>query len=436
MHSDVAACGDADAAESAFLPRFFAAKRGLFYALVFLAAFLIIFSRRPDAILNAQFFAEDGQRWYADAYQFGLRCLLIPDEAGGYLHTMPRLAALLALLFPFRRAPLVMNLCGIVVQALPAVLVFSSRFSFVPFWIRLLGSFMYLGLPNSYGTNVNVTNIQWHLALLAFLVLVAERANHRRWRFFDGLTLVLISVESPMGILLVPVAAILWWLRRSHYALGLFGLMVPGALLQCLVVLTSHVRQAAPNGATFAGLVTILGRQVFLASLLGKDKVMHIALRYSAPSSFALEAAATALGLIALAYAAGRAPVELKLFIAFSFAVLALALIRPLAGAPGQPQWKWLCSPGTSNRYFYFPILAFFSALLWIAARARPRAIRYGGAALLVLCFVGVRRDWRYPAFEDMHFGEYASKFEAAPSGTEMVIPLNPAPWKMELTKR
>ena len=163
---------------------------------------------------------------------------------------------------------------------------------------------------------------------------------------------------------------------------------------------------------------------------------MHIALRYSAPSSFALEAAATALGLVALTYAVVRAPVELKLFIGFSFAVLALALIRPLAGSPDQPQWKWLYFPGTSNRYFYLPILAFLCALLWIAARAKPRTIRYTAAVLLAVGLLGMRRDWRYPPFEDMHFREYASRFQAAPSGTEMVIPLNPPPWKMELVKR
>ena len=48
----------------------------VFQTIIWLAAFLMIFSRRPDAILHAQFFAEDGKAWYADAYQFGARCLL------------------------------------------------------------------------------------------------------------------------------------------------------------------------------------------------------------------------------------------------------------------------------------------------------------------------------------------------------------------------
>ncbi len=101
----------------------------LFHMSFSLAGFLIIFSRRPDAILNAQFWAEDGQRWYADAYHFGLRCLLIPDELGGYFHTASRLCGLIALVVPFSLAPLVMNLCAIVIQILPASFFLSSRFS-------------------------------------------------------------------------------------------------------------------------------------------------------------------------------------------------------------------------------------------------------------------------------------------------------------------
>ena len=193
----------------------FGGRGSIFYLVVFLAAFLIIFSRRPDAITNAQFFAEDGERWYADAYRFGVRCLLIPDEAGGYLHTAPRLAALLSLLVLFSRAPLVMNLCAIAVQILPVIVFTSFRFSNIALWKRLLGSLVYLGLPNSYGTNANATNMQWHLGFVACLVLLAEPSSDRRWKVFDIVVLALISVESPIGIVLVPFALTVWWMRST-----------------------------------------------------------------------------------------------------------------------------------------------------------------------------------------------------------------------------
>src|ERR1700756_4693358 len=137
----------------------------LFQLSVVLVGFGIFFSRRPDAILNAQFWAEDGQRWYADAYQFGWRCLLIPDELGGYFHSASRLAGLTSLAVPLAFAPLVMNLVAIAIQILPASVFLSSRFSNISLLKRTLAAFVYFALPNSYEVNANATTIQWHLGL-------------------------------------------------------------------------------------------------------------------------------------------------------------------------------------------------------------------------------------------------------------------------------
>jgi len=411
-------------------------RRTIFYLVVFLAGFLIIVSRRPDAVTNAQFFAEDGQRWYADAYHFGVRSLVIPDEAGGYLHTAPRLAATLSLLVPFSRAPLVMNLCAILVQVLPVIVLVSPRFSSMGLWKRLLASFLYLGLPNSYGTNANATNMQWHLALLACLVLLGQPPNDRKWKFFDVIVLLLMSVESPIGILFLPFAYAVWWMRRNRWTATLCAVSVPGAILQGFVVLTSHSRQVAANGASTTRLLSILGRQVFLAPLVGTKSVLHFALRYSAHTCLLLEGIATAAGLIILLYAIRHAPVELKLFIVFSFIVLGITLARPLAGTPDQPQWEWMRFPGTANRYYFMPIVAFLAALLWTVDSGKALAIRGLGIVLLMFLPFGIRRDWRYPAFSDMHFREYASQFQEAPSGTRILIPINPPPWRMQLIKR
>ena len=411
-------------------------RRPIFHLIVFLTAFLLIFSRRPHARTNAQFFAEDGQRWFADAYQLHFHCLLIPDQAGGYLHTVPRLAALLSLLFPFSQSPLVMNLCAILVQILPVTIFVSTRFSAIPLWKRLIASLIYLGLPNSYGTNANVTNLQWHLGLLACLVLLAEPSRDLKWRIFDAAALVLISVESPIGLLLVPLAAVLWWIHRRHWTMVSLALLLPGAMIQAFVVMTSHARRTAPNGADVHRLGSILGRQIFLASLAGKNTVLHFVLRHPERSCFVLEAVATGVGLSILLYALRYAPSQLKLFITFSFCVLILSLARPLAGTSTQPQWEWLRFPGTSNRYFFMPILAFLVALLWTADSARHRAARLCSIGLLLCVPVGIRRDWRYPAFQDMHFREYAARFQTAPPGTKMVIPINPTPWTMKLTKK
>jgi hypothetical protein len=49
---------------------------------------------------------------------------------------------------------------------------------------------------------------------------------------------------------------------------------------------------------------------------------------------------------------------------------------------------------------------------------------------------LGIIRDWRHPAFKNMHFAEYAARFEAAPAGAVVTIPENPAGWTVRLVKR
>lgn len=409
----------------------------IFHALIFVAAFLIIYSRRPDAIANAQFFAEDGE-WYVDAYQYGIRSLLMPDP-GGYLHIIPRLVALLSLSFPFRLAPLVMNLCAISIQILPVNLFVSSRFVNIALPMRLLASLLYLVLPNSFETNANVTTSQWHLALLACMVLLARPTNERRWQVFDGLVLVLISIESPIGVLLLPVAAALWWIRRSRISAIALAFLFPGAVIQVLTVLLSHSRQAAANGASMTGLITILGGQIFLPSLLGRETLVSLVAGHPQHSLLIAESIATIVGLALLLYAVRRGPTELKLFVVFAFAVLALALIHPLAAAPNQTQWESLSVPGCGNRYYFLPMIAFFAALFWIVSNVTtPQSLRCCAGVLLLLLPFGIRRDWRYQPFVDLHFREYASEFESLPSGAKLVIPLNPvnsSHWAIEVSK-
>ena len=405
-----------------------------FHVIIFLIAFLIVFSRRTDALLHAQFWAEDGKNWYHDAYQFGLHSLLMPQD--GYLQTLSRLIALLALLFPFHAAPLAMNLCAITVQVLPVNVFLSSRYSNLGMATRAAASFLYLAVPNSYEIHANVTNIQWHLALLACLLLLARPAGGWGWRIFDAIVLVLVSLDSATVFVLAPLAVGLWWKRRRTWPGMSFLPLVPGAVIQASSVLLSQSRPHGPDGASFARLLSILGRQVFLGSLVGMRTIITLVDDYSAHALFCAEVIAAVAGIAILLYALRYSPTELRLFILFAFAVFALCLLWPEVARPNERQWESLIPPGEGNRYFFLPMLGFLAALVWMAAdRAVPRRMRYLAGAVLLLLPIGIYQDWYYPAFRNLHFPRYAAQFERAPSGTQFTIPINPD-WTMQLTKR
>src|SRR5690349_12056595 len=123
---------------------------GFRFPALFLSAVVFAFaviSRRPDALLDPQFFAEDGNVWFGEAYNFGwLKALFMAHT--GYFQTLPRLGAALALAVPLAHAPLVMNLIGLLVQIAPAIYLVSARPShWAPLRIRLLMAAGYLAVP-------------------------------------------------------------------------------------------------------------------------------------------------------------------------------------------------------------------------------------------------------------------------------------------------
>ena len=410
------------------------AREIAFHVAVFLVSFLVLFSRRPDAILNAQFYAEDGARWFADAYHFGWRCLLMPDS--GYLQTVSRLIGLLALLFPFALAPLVMNLCAFALQILPVNLFLSSRFAAIPSSTRFFASFLYLALPNSFEVHANTTNVQWHLALAGLLFLLSPANTGRGAQVLELWVLGFSVLEGAAGILLAPVAGLMAWKRKDKRTQAALWVLAAGAALQTAFILLSNSRRPAPNGASFTRLVGIIGGQVFLSSILGVRTSIGLFFGH-AHYLLLLQLVALIAGVAIVTYAFLRGPWELKVFLVYAITVLILALARPVASFGGNlEQWEQLQTPGVGNRYYFFPMLGFFASLIWMATSATQtiKLARYSAITVLALLPIGIVRDWEYKPFVDYDFKVFAADFERASPGTRVSIPINPN-WQMVLVK-
>jgi hypothetical protein len=240
-----------------------------FYILVFVAAVAIIVLRRPDAILNPQFWAEDGARFYADAYNKGLITLISPQ--GGYLDTFPRLVAAFTQLFPLSWAPLIFNISAIITKILPVVFLVSSRFSaLIPdLRIRVFFAFLYFNLPNSWEVNASLVSTKNHLALLSFMVLSAKPNGHPLWRLFDAGAILLSGLSGPYCIALIPISAFFCFLRRDRRSFELFMLLGVCTLIQGFSLIGRTSSQLT-LGATPELFIRILSTQVFLGSLIGQ----------------------------------------------------------------------------------------------------------------------------------------------------------------------
>jgi hypothetical protein len=412
----------------------------LWTSIVLILAAVLTVSRRPDSIFHAQFWAEDGLRWYANAYNWGwLQATL--TSAGGYFQTLSRLTAALSLLVDLRYAPLVYNVVALVVQVLPAAFLATPRFSrAIPdFRIRLLLAFLYVGLPNSFELHVNITNAMTHLGLLAALVILAEPSKRAGWRVFDVSVLVLSGLSGPFAIALTPMAFLRWITNRAdRWRLVAFLVVLTCAAIQALSVLAAgpSARPHGPLGATVHGFMAIVAGNVFAGAVIGLFHYTQLfAQAWWDPYSPALRATFL-IGMAVFAYAAVRGTAELRLFILFAWIMLIGALLTPVLTLTGD-QWPLLAHPGAGDRYYEIPMLAFVASGVWIMTRSGIAILRVAAGVLVATTIiVGIPGDWSYPPYVDLHPERYAAVLNRAAPGTRVVIPINPPGWTIELTRK
>ncbi len=408
-----------------------------------LGAFVGIVSRRPDVLFNPQFWAEDGAVWYADAYNLGaLHSLVLPHT--GYFQTISRIMGVFAQLFPLAIAPLIFNLTAIVIQILPAIFIISSRFSaLIPNPSnRVFLAFVYLALPNSYEVNANITNAQWHLGLLACMVLLATLSQCPTWRFFDVGVILLAGLSGPLSTLLVPIAAFRWYLGREKWLFFLLLELCTCAMVQGVAIFftAQATRSQVPSlGATLELFARILAGQVFLGSLLGEKGDALINSPHQGPAlvptiQLLFAILITIFGLAAVLYSLLKAPLELRLFAIFATFTLSATLISPVVSST-IPQWQMLPRPGSGGRYWFIPMLAFITILTWMRGKQCPKKLRMCATLALVLLFFGILSNWHYHSFTDFNFQDYSNNFTGVPKGAKVIIPINPPGWSMELIK-
>jgi hypothetical protein len=402
--------------------------------LVFVVGSLITWARAPEVILHPGLWAEDGTVFFQSAYNLGWHAPLTHTYAG-YLQTFTRLVADIGLLVPLNGLPLFFVAVAVVGQVLPAVLVSSSRFAKVvpDYRVRLLLAAVYLIVPNSSEINVNLVDVQWHLAVLAVLVVLAAPAVGVWW-VFDIATMVLSCLTGPFVLSLLLIVIIVYYRRRQRWTLVLGGIAAVASAIQIVELLTAPRGAHAPLGITASRLAEILGDRIIGNTVLGTAT--------STSSSFTSHLMVFSILFVICAaaivgFAMWRGPFELTMFNLWAGLSLAGALASPLVSLHGS-QWQALIGdPG--SRYWFFPSLAFLADVIWLAGQ-RGTVRRWAAAgAILVLVAVaafGVREDFRYPTVAAPNWQAQVRVFDRLPSGKSYAFRLRPRGWTMTLTKK
>jgi hypothetical protein len=399
---------------------------------IFLLSYLVIISRQPDGVVHAQFWAEGGHVFYAEAYNLGWWPPLFRTLTG-YFQTLPRLSASLTLLVPFSWAPLLLNLIAIGIQALPVNLLLASRSSaWGSLRFRGLLAGMLLALPNCFEVIARIPNTQWLLGLSALVLLVASVPRSVMGRLFDSCVMLLCGLSGPFCIFLLPISIFLAWKHRDRWRLVPASIFSVTCIVQtrALLFLDPAARSHMALGASWPLFIRILGGQIYLGTLLGGNGLSAM----PGMGHFILLAVAVVGGTAIMSICFLRSNLELKIFQLFTAMLLIASLMSPAAVVPvGSTCWKEL-SDAPGIRYWFLPTLAFAWSLLWSLRQSNP-ILRGVSAVLLCVMIFGIVRDWRNPEFLDTNFQEYAKRFEAAPAGTTVTIPISPEGWNMKLIK-
>lgn len=384
---------------------------------------VLLFFRKPASLLHPQFWAEDGSLFFQDAFNHGFWPTVL-QPASGYLHSFPRIVAGLSLLAPLEQAPLVFNLAAFAIQLLPALYLLSPRMArFLPsFSGRAFASLLYVALPASQETHVNLTNSHWYLALMAVCILVAERPAARRVQWLETAMLLLFSLTGPFSILFLPLVAprlleVLKGVRTLRSQLVPVVIAAGGLIQLGFASASARIGAAVaqPAPLSLQEMFTVVSLHTFFNAIFGINGLSRF---YRT-----LPPAAHILGLCVLAvllYATIRDRVK-PLLILFYLAALSIALsfLFPLNDLR-----SWL-HPQAGPRYFLFAALFIHLAILHLALAAR--SFRSVGRGLLATAVVfGIRADFFHPVQPDTHWADHAAVFRSLPPGSDFYMPLVP----------
>lgn len=397
-------------------------------SVVFVCA-AIIFLRRPDAITQAQFWAEDGAVWYATAYRHGLGSIFM--TYAGYFGTVYRIVAATALTLPFSSVAIFFNIVALCFQLLPVLMLCGGRLPFIKYRsLGILLSLIYVCVPNSAEVFSNFSNIQWHLTFLVLLIILAKPSERLTWKIFDYSALILTGLSSPVAIMISPILLWLYWRHRTpRYRNLLFVAFCLAAIQLLYILFLSHYERVGISHPNIHYFIEMLTGQVFIGGLLGQNSVNIL---YKDPPAL-LAVFTLCAGIITYVFIKG--PEWLKLCIAYS-GILIVAMLASLKPVAGFDPWQGLTNPTGGQRYWYIPILIWIGVLMWMALRGPAKVARVIGTVGMLILIIGIVQDWRITPKTDRNFQYYVTQFEKAPSGTKIKIPTNPEGWYVNLIKK
>jgi hypothetical protein len=359
--------------------------------------FAALLACRIPGILPGRFWAEDGE-FFLDALRLPWHAALTTPHTG-YLNLVASLSMQLAArLVPLEFAPLASCVVALILQTLPAILLVTSRISWLQQrWQLVLALLLIATPPLSEEVWISPMTIQYHLMLCVGLIL-AEAPRRGIVGVLQAVVLVVAPLAGPGNSFAIPLFALRTWLDQSWARVWQTLLLSVGTVIQ-LGLLVTHPQPGRHLGIELPLLLAVICVKHLLVPLLGRHEAVDLANRlppiFAAGGVPVLPVCATLLAgaaLIAAVWYAGNR--ESRWLTAAGGLMMVLAYFGAFGGQVN------LLGVHFGMRYALAPQDLFGLALIGVASTAPASGLRsVAGLLVLWLVFVGVHEYfWVSPA--------------------------------------
>ncbi len=393
----------------------------LLFALAALINVVALYYRYPDSFCHPQFYAEEGSIFFTDAYHEGWGSLF--NTTNGYFHLFPRMISLLSLSagIPYLFLPAIFNYACLLVYFLLWYFIFTRLD--LPLFTRFFFSLTIILVPVGNEIGMNLTNIQWYLALFPVILLCGKSPQHKWQRYGDRLLLLFCAFTGPYVMVMFPVfLCSIFFKEKKHAQLYPFFIICLAGAIACAISLIEYGTIERAEGEF--RLMNYAFVQIFFYQYF--FPLLSIEM-YNAPKWLVLVLSA---GSVLLFFFLMQRIIRSKNQVAFvSFACsLAFFIVTSISYRKD----PFHMSPiDNCIRNFFLPMVFLLWALLAMTRFNGIKIIAWSGIfawfALQTVLFIPPRR------FRDLGWSAYAKKIDSCDS---LTIPIHPEGWKMELKKQ
>lgn len=170
--------------------------------------------RRPDAFYAPQFWGEEGSVFYAEAYHEGFSSLF--NTCVGYFHLYPRLIACTAsaLSMPLQYIPFLFCFSWLAMLFLVLYYIWK-RLDFSSTQLFFI-SIAVVMIPLQSEVFMNLTNVQWIMALFPIIIFSSSKKRTRGQFVADSVIMILAGFTGPNFAILLPALVIVLFMKRKE----------------------------------------------------------------------------------------------------------------------------------------------------------------------------------------------------------------------------